>query len=306
MSLISILLTITGLCVFETISSIDNAIINAEVLATMDRKTRRLFLGVGLFFAVIVVRGMLPWLIVWAVLPRLGFFGSFTASFSGDPLVHQAVIAAAPVLLVGGGTFLVLLFLHWLFIEPKNFGLHTERFLANRGKLFIAVAFCFVVFVSLLSLMRDFRMTLSTLIGLLVFVVSHGLKENAESGEEQLLKRKYSDLRKLIFLEIIDATFSIDGVLGAFAFTLSIPLILLGNGLGALVVRQLTVGNISRVKKYIYLKNGAMYSIFFLGLIMLCDAFGMDLPAWISPIATFLIVGFFFWKSVRGQVRHKN
>jgi len=57
-------------------------------------------------------------------------------------------------------------------------------------------------------------------------------------------------------LEIIDTTFSIDGVLGAFAFTLSVPLILIGNGLGALLVRQLTVSNIERIKKYVYLKNG--------------------------------------------------
>ncbi len=299
MSVISILLTIAGLCVFETISSIDNAIINAEVLSTVSPRARRFFLGFGLLTAVVVVRGVLPWLVVWAVLPQLGFLGAFTASFSGDPLVHSAMLTAAPVLLVGGGTFLILLFLHWLFVEPKNFGLHAERFFAGRSVWFSAAALFIVAAITLLSSTRDFRMVWSTVIGLLVFAVSHGLKENAESGEEMLLKRHYSDLRKLLYLEIIDATFSVDGVLGAFAFTLSIPLILLGNGLGALVVRQLTMGNISRVRKYFYLKNGAMYSIFFLGLIMVSEAFGMEFPAWISPVVTFLIVGFFFWKSAR-------
>ncbi|KKR65501.1 MAG: hypothetical protein UU07_C0030G0001, partial [Parcubacteria group bacterium GW2011_GWF1_40_5] len=94
-----------------------------------------------------------------------------------------------------------------------------------------------------------------------------------------------------------DTTFSIDGVLGAFAFTLSVPLILLGNGLGALLVRDLTIRNIEHIKKYIYLKNGAMYSILVLGIVMILHSFNFHIPEYISPVATFLIIGFFFWKS---------
>ena len=108
-----------------------------------------------------------------------------------------------------------------------------------------------------------------------------------------------SDLSKIFYLEVIDATFSIDGVLGAFAFTLSVPLILLGNGLGAIVVRQVTIGNIERIKKYVYLKNGAMYSILCLGVIMVLEGFGMHIPSWLSPLATSLVVGYFFIKSKR-------
>ena len=107
-----------------------------------------------------------------------------------------------------------------------------------------------------------------------------------------------SDISKILYLEIIDTTFSIDGVLGAFAFTLSVPLILLGNSLGAFVVREFTIKNIERIKKYIFIKNGAMYSILVLGTIMLADAFGMHIPSWVSPVSTFLIVGLFFWKSI--------
>ena len=78
---------------------------------------------------------------------------------------------------------------------------------------------------------------------------------------------------------------------------MSVPLIIIGNGLGAIVLRQLTVGNIERIKKYAYLKNGAMYSILFLGLIMVLDAFGFHIPSWLSPVATAIIVGYFFLKS---------
>ena len=80
---------------------------------------------------------------------------------------------------------------------------------------------------------------------------------------------------------------------GAFAFTLSVPLILIGNGVGAFVVRELAARGVDQIRKFCYLKNGAMYSILVLGTIMLADSFGFRIPAWLSPIATFIIVGFF-------------
>lgn len=92
-------------------------------------------------------------------------------------------------------------------------------------------------------------------------------------------------------------TFSIDGVLGAFAFTMSVPLIILGNGLGAFIVRELTVGNIETIKKYVFLKNGAMYSIFCLGIVMILEGFHVGVPEHISPILTIGIILFFFIKS---------
>ena len=110
---------------------------------------------------------------------------------------------------------------------------------------------------------------------------------------------KISDLSKIFYLEVIDATFSIDGILGAFAFTFVLPMILIGNGIGALVVRQLTVMNIDKVKKYKYLKNGAMYSIFALGTVMILHSFGADIPEWLSPVLTFGIIGYFFYKSYK-------
>jgi hypothetical protein len=139
----------------------------------------------------------------------------------------------------------------------------------------------------------------AAVVGSTVFFITHGFKENAEGQERRLLKGGLSDISKILYLEIIDTTFSIDGVLGAFAFTLSVPLIILGNGLGAVVVRQVTVGNIERIRKLRYLKNGAMYSIVVLGAVMMCDGFGARIPELFSPIATFLIVGFFLLRSLR-------
>jgi len=296
--IISIILIILGLCLFETISSIDNAVINADVLHTMKPKARKWFLLWGLLFAVFVVRGLLPWLIVYFTNPELGFIGALTATFSSDPKVLSAIESSAPILLVGGGVFLIFLFFHWLFVEDKNYGLKGEKFFEKYSIWFFAIVSIILTVIVWLALKRNPMMALGAVVGSTAFFITHGFKQNAEHAEQHLMKKgAMSDISKVLYLEVIDTTFSIDGVLGAFAFTLSVPLIIIGNGLGALVVRQLTVHNIDNIKKYIFLKNGAMYSIFALGIIMILDAFGFNIPSFVSPIVTFIIIGYFFWKS---------
>lgn len=299
MDLLSILLIVAGLVLFETISSIDNAIINAEVLSTMSQKARRWFLVYGLFVAVFVVRGVLPWLIVWIATPELGPVGALTATFSNDPRVLEAIERSAPILLSGGGTFLIFLFLHWLFVEPKYFGLRGERFILRKGVWFYAVASVMLLAIVWLTMSRDPLMAFSAVVGSTAFFIVSGFRMNAESAEKRLTTRPMSDWSKIFYLEIIDATFSIDGVIGAFAFTLSVPLILIGNGIGAFVVREVTIRHVDQVRKYPFLKNGAMYSIAVLGVIMLLDSFGIAIPVWVSPVITFGIVGFFLFKSIR-------
>ncbi len=144
-------------------------------------------------------------------------------------------------------------------------------------------------------------MAFAAVVGSTAFFIVHGFRQNAEEQERKMLGGTMSDWSKIFYLEVIDATFSIDGVLGAFAFTLSVPLIIIGSGLGAVVVRQITISNVDRIKRYLFLKNGAMYSILVLGSIMVLDAFGFHIPAWLSPIATFGIVGFFYVKSIRNM-----
>ncbi len=230
-------LTVAGLCAFETISSIDNAVINAEVLGTMDQKARRWFLTWGLLIAVFLVRGVLPWLIVWFATPGLGPVQAFTATFSNDPSILKAVDEAAPVLLSGGGTFLIFLFFHWLFLEDKNVGLPGERFFMDQGVWFYAVVSVLLVIIVWIGVKVNPYMALGTVIGSSAFFITHGFKQHAEESEKKMIAGNLSDISKLFYLEVIDATFSIDGVLGAFAFTLSVPLIIVGNGLGAFVVR---------------------------------------------------------------------
>jgi hypothetical protein len=299
MEIVSFILIIAGLCLFETISSIDNAIVNAEVLSTMGERARRWFLTYGLFVAVFVIRGLLPWFIVWFTTPSLGPVGALTAAFSSDPRVLAAVESSAPVLLIGGGTFLVFLFFHWLFLEEKQFGLRGERYIQKKGVWFYAIVSVLLALIVWLALQREPIMAFGAVVGSTSFFIVHGFRQNAEAQERKLMDRNLSDISKIFYLEVIDATFSIDGVLGAFAFTLSVPLIILGNGLGAFVVREVTIGNINRIKRYIYLKNGAMYSILALGTIMILDSFGIEIPSYLSPLVTFGVVGYFLQKSMR-------
>lgn len=298
MEIFSMILIVVGLILFETISSIDNAVINAEVLSTMSQRARRWFLIYGLFIAVFLIRGMLPWIIVWATNPSLGPVNAFTATFSDNPDIAKAIEESSPFLLVGGGIFLIFLFFHWLFIEAKNYGLRGERFFHKHGVWFFAVVSIILTVIVYLALKKNPFMALGAVIGSTAFFITHGFKQNAEQQEKELMGGgNMSDWSKILYLEVIDATFSIDGVVGAFAFTLSVPLILIGNGIGAFVVRELTLKNIENVKRYIYLKNGAMYSIFFLGIIMVLDSFGYEIKQWVSPVITISVIGYFFYKS---------
>jgi hypothetical protein len=299
MPILEVILTVLGLCVFEVISSIDNAIVNAGVIKTMSAKFRRIFLVWGMFFAVFVVRGLLPFLLVWLSSPSLNLGQVFSAVFSGDEVVRQSLDASKPLLLLGGGSYLFLVFLSWLFLEEKNFLLKTEKFIKKQGVWFYAIASLFTTLIIYLALQENPILALAASIGISAFFITDGFKKNAEEKEKELISGNLSAWSKILYLEILDASFSIDGVIGAFAFTMSIPLIIIGNGLGALVVRDFTIRGLGFVEKFAYLKNGAMYSIGFLGVIMLLESFGQEFPFWIAPIVTISILAIVFIVSLK-------
>ena len=317
MDILYAIIIIIGLCVFETVTSIDNAIINADILATMKEWARRWFLTWGLIIAVFIVRGLLPWVIIWASTPSLGPIGALTATFSGDESVTAAIEQTAPYLLMAGGIFLVLLFLHWLLIEEKNCIVPGERFIVRFEPWFNAIAAAVLLVVILISMNINPYLTVAAAIGFVVYYIIMGIRifadkkslelERSGSSEENPDPKagNHSDISKLVLLEVIDTSFSFDGVIGAFAFTMSVPLILIGNGLGALVVRELTIRNIDNIRKFAYLKNGAMYSIFCLGILMCMEGFGVETPIWTAPALTIGIVAFFLWLSILKIKRNK-
>ena len=126
-------IVIFGLALFEIISSIDNAIVNAHVLKTLPERFRKFFLFWGILFAVFVVRGVLPFLIIWLANPALSLVEVWQAAFSSTGEVGEYLEESKPLLLLSGGMYLFLVFLAWLFLETKNYAIHIERFIHRHG-----------------------------------------------------------------------------------------------------------------------------------------------------------------------------
>lgn len=288
-------LIVFGLIVFEVVNSVDNAIVNAHILKTMGEVWRRRFLIIGIVTSVFLVRFLLPLFIVWISVPNVPLSSLFDSFIGRNTIAADAISAQKPIILTFGGVFLLYLYFHWLFLEKKS-PLYFERLLkAKHGVWFFAFAAVVLVIVMFLARANS-TMMLAAAIGSATFFLLYGLKETAESGENgQGVPMK--DFSKFVYLEVLDAAFSFDGVIGSFAFTINLLLIFIGIGIGAIVVRQLTVKGIDHVAKYRYLKNGALTSIGFLGVFMLVEAFGIELPSYAPIVITLLFVGVAFWKS---------
>ncbi len=294
------IVVIIGLSLFEIISSIDNAVVNAHVLATMADRFRRFFLIWGMLIAVFLLRGVLPFLIVWMANPQLSFVELFQFTFSADSKQIESSLAESKgYLLLGGGMYLFLVFLSWLFLEEKKYTFLVEHFIHRHSVWFYAITSIFFTVIVYISLKFDPFLAFAASIGTTAFFISDGFKKNAEAKEKELLDPNMSGWSKVLYLEVLDASFSIDGVIGAFAFTMSVPLILIGNGIGAFVVREVTVRGINWISKYAYLKNGAMYSIGMLGSVMILESFGEEFPFWLVPLNTVILLAIFLFLSWR-------
>ena len=300
---------VLGLCVFEIISSVDNAIVNAHVLKTLPDKYRKIFLFWGILFAVFAVRGLLPFVIIWLANPALTIPQVFLFVFQNNPEVETYVARSKPFLLLGGGVYLFFVFLSWLFLEEKKYAFLVEGFIHRRGVWFYAIASIFLTGLVYYSVKTNPYLALSACVGVSAFFLTDGFKRNAEDKEKELVSGHMSAWSKILYLEVLDASFSIDGVIGAFAFTVSVPLIIIGNGLGAIVVRELTIRGIDVIAKLAYLKNGAMYSIGMLGGLMILESFGREYPFWLAPLNTLLLLVIFLylsWLETRAKNKKKT
>src|SRR3989344_8456507 len=178
---------IFGLILFEVISSVDNAIINAHVLRTVPERFRRIFLVWGLLLAVFLIRGVLPFLIIWLAAPGLSFGEIWNlALYSGNDIEHY-LEKSKPLLLLGGGVYLFLVFLGWLFMEEKKYAFLVEHFLHRQSIWFYALASIFFTFVIYISLQINPILALSASIGSTAFFITDGFKKNAEEKEQKLL-----------------------------------------------------------------------------------------------------------------------
>jgi len=176
----------------------------------------------------------------------------------------------------------------------------VEDFIHRQRVWFYALSSIFTVLVVYISLKINPILALAATIGISAFFITDGFKKNAEEQEKKIMAGSgLSAWSKILYLEILDASFSIDGVIGAFAFTLSVPLILIGNGLGAFIIREFTIKGINLISKFAYLKNGAMYSIGMLGLLMVTESFGKEYPFWLAPLNMVILIIIFLGLSIK-------
>src|SRR3989339_713832 len=172
MSFSEIILIVLGLTVFEFISSIDNAVVNADVLSTMSKRARHWFLFYGIIIAVFLVRGFMPLLIIYFSSPGLNLVQSFWSTFSSDQSVIKIIEKQTPILLAGGGMYLVYLFFYWLFLETYIH--HRLSF------WFYAVASVILLTVVWVTIKINPFIALGAVVGSTAFFITNGFKKNAE------------------------------------------------------------------------------------------------------------------------------
>lgn len=301
------------LLALEISLSFDNAVVNARVLEQLTPGQQRFFLSWGLVIPVFGVRFLGPLLLV-SLAGGIGLGGALEAALH-EPERYQALLELAePRILAFGGMFLLMVFLRYFIDEAKT--LHwvevLERRLSSAGRvpsLEVALALVILMLVAftLPAALRS-DVLFAGLIGLVLQILSTSLAEFF-GGEEAAVGRMaaHSGLASLIYLELLDASFSLDGTIGAFAITNDLGLILTGLGLGALFIRSLTV-MISREKaldQLIYLEHGAHYAIGALGLLMLVGVvigrWGLQVPEWLSGLIGVVLLLLAFADSLRHQ-----
>ena len=314
----------TTLTILELSLSFDNAVVNALILANMPPLWRRRFLTWGMLIAVFGVRLIFPILIVFAT-TDLSFVESFSLAINNPEEYEKVIMASHHIVMAFGGVFLLMIFLSFLFNENKevHWIASIEKY-ASRwssvGDLKILIAILTVAVIGfyapsdididgVLTKIDKADIVLPMIYGILLFLCieflrgileDDGSKHEANSMENQREKIEHvahSQLAKggfasFMYLELIDMSFSFDGVLGAFAVSQNIVIIMLGLGAGAFAVRNLTILMVDRgtVAEYIYLEHGAMWSIGLLATSMIVQIFvhlphGLIIAFAIIPIA---------------------
>jgi hypothetical protein len=303
------------LLALEISLSFDNAVVNARVLELLTPGQQRFFLTWGLVIPVFGVRFMGPLLLV-ALAGGVGLGEAFDAAMHHPDHYRELLELAEPRILAFGGMFLLMVFLRYFFDEAKT--LHwvklLEARLAQAGRiesLEVALALAVLLAVAL-ALPQEWRgdVLISGLVGLVLQILSTSLAQFF-GGDEAAMGRLAANggVASLIYLELLDASFSLDGTIGAFAITNQLPLILTGLGLGALFIRSLTVllTRERALERLIYLEHGAHYAIGALGFLMLAGVviarWGLHVPEWLSGLIGVVLLALSLWDSLRQAQR---
>ena len=277
------------LVLLEVTFSFDNAVINSKILARMSRVWQTIFLTVGIIIAVFIVRFSLPVALVM-VATNIEFNEVVTMALNDPDQYSIALHEAAPVINAFGGSFLLMLGISYFIDRKKDIhwlGLIEKR-LAMAGKYenFKALAMLSLALILYATVGPEQRIVV--LVAALIGITLHMLLEvmGAFFAHHQSNAHALTGLAafmSFLYLEVLDSSFSLDGVIGAFAITSDVLLIIAGLGVGAFWVRSLTVFLVRNktLDHYRYLEHGAHWAILALGMVMVLKLYHIEPPEWI-------------------------
>ena len=303
----------TVLAALEIALSFDNAVVNATKLKTMSEVWRRRFLTWGILIAVVGMRIVFP-LAVVSIAARIGPFEALHLALTRTEAYAHVIERAHLSISAFGGTFLMMVALSYFIDESKD--VHWLRWLetrlsgcgAIRGFETAAVLGVVVGFAAFLSGEARAQFVTGAIFGLLTYsvvdVLGHALNSAARPGARRGMGAGFG---AFLYLELIDASFSFDGVIGAFALTTNLFLIAIGLGIGAMYVRALTIMIVERdtLANFRYLEHGAFYSVFFLSLAMFSQTF-LHIPEPVTGLVGIVLIGAALISSHRHRKAHRG
>ncbi len=310
--MLGLLWIVVVLSILEVSLSFDNAVVNASVLEDMDHIWQRRFLTWGMVIAVFGMRIVFPLAIV-AIAAGLGPMEAVNLSLN-DPKRYEEIVSSAHVGIAGfGGAFLAMVGLSFFFDGEKD--VHwigwIEARLARFSNIKAAEIAILLVAIYLISrlLPADEALTfmVSGTLGIVTFIAVEALGTVLEMREEALAAQGAvvrSGLGGFLYLNILDASFSFDGVIGAFALSNNMIIIALGLSIGAMFVRSMTIHLVQKgtLAEYRYLEHGAFWAIIALGGIMLISA-KVPIPETVTGLIGAVLIGLSLWWSIRHKRR---
>ncbi len=301
------------LAVLETSLSFDNAVVNATVMRDMTPLWRRRFLTWGMALAVFGMRFVFP-LVVVSVVARIGPVETLRlAAF--EPAEYARLLSSAHVALGAfGGSFLGMVCLKFFFDAEKEvhwIGL-LESGLTRLGKfeaVELGIMMLAVYGFSLLVPEHEARTFLvAGLFGLVTFIAVDGIGTAMEVGPSEKQDLHRAGMAGFLYLNVLDASFSFDGVIGAFALTNNLFIIAIGLGIGAMFVRSLTIMLVEKgtLEAYRYLEHGAFYAVGALALLMMVGTIA-EVPEAVTGLVGAAFIGLALWSSIRhNRARHRG
>ncbi|MDR5651552.1 DUF475 domain-containing protein [Ruixingdingia sedimenti] len=302
------------LAVLEISLSFDNAIVNANKLKDMTPKWQHRFLTWGIIIAVFGMRIVFPLLIV-VIAAQVGPWTALVMAASQPEeyarIMHDAHLPIAAF----GGTFLMMVGLTFFFDHEKD--VHWVRWLENKATQYASIKGIEIGFVLLVMLL--FSRVVETQVGaaqattfihaaiygLLTFLLVEILGGILDREQEMMTGAAKGGLGAFLYLEVLDASFSFDGVIGAFALSQNLFIIAIGLGIGAMYVRSMTIMLVEKgtLAQYRYLEHGAFYAILILSVIMYVQTL-VHIPEVITGLGGAALIGISLWSSIRWNRRN--